>query len=628
MLLSNKLIITRISNASHVQEKEVIGVIIHYVDQSHPVKTFHKTGLAWANENDDPITASDLIHLEYSHHTEKDEGIRCIKKQLTNDTLLFWITRTFSRFYPTPKRKKWCQAFLVSVLQIGLSYYLFYMDIISDYELALDYYNAHTNTSNYNHQMLQCARDDNKTSALPHTPPRLGALCFSLSEAFSDKNYFVAMVLIIFTTILFSLLVPVICIFFFFDANNITFMKKYRKSEDPHDKTEKSISKKMLQLGISFLNFLLKILVEILWLFFHFYEKIRYEAAKNKSRRREKLIEFDRIGFMVKTIKYGIKATIQLMIVLYFLIPYYDEILDWDLQVALQNVANGLLHFITGGDHEVCLLDKVIGKLAFNVINLTVSLTLLKYLKYGMSRLEQVGNFLPLLISHLLQIVARVLVISVLFVTAEDLFGLEDKGLAIGLFFLIHFLLLLVIKLTFEVGGMPRCNIRTSLFSSVKFWLRFLINWVSSSLVYVWPTEYGSNPRNNIDEHNTAVPQIMYQILVLIEHLILVNYPLTRVATDCVYRDTYIMFSWLVPSMWLGSNLFLVLHYTSCHTWSAINGPSWGAGGEVVAVVTTHVCCSQRRLKAKFSPPFLSMETEEHFNVNSQENIQEMTNLL
>ena len=628
MLLSNKLIITRISNASHVQEKEVIGVIIHYVDQSHPVKTFHKTGLAWANENDDPITASDLIHLEYSHHTEKDEGIRCIKKQLTNDTLLFWITRTFSRFYPTPKRKKWCQAFLVSVLQIGLSYYLFYMDIISDYELALDYYNAHTNTSNYNHQMLQCARDDNKTSALPHTPPRLGALCFSLAEAFSDKNYFVAMVLIIFTTILFSLLVPVICIFFFFDANNITFMKKYRKSEDPHDKTEKSISKKMLQLGISFLNFLLKILVEILWLFFHFYEKIRYEAAKNKSRRREKLIEFDRIGFMVKTIKYGIKATIQLMIVLYFLIPYYDEILDWDLQVALQNVANGLLHFITGGNHEVCLLDKVIGKLAFNVINLTVSLTLLKYLKYGMSRLEQVGNFLPLLISHLLQIVARVLVISVLFVTAEDLFGLEDKGLAIGLFFLIHFLLLLVIKLTFEVGGMPRCNIRTSLFSSVKFWLRFLINWVSSSLVYVWPTEYGSNPRNNIDEHNTAVPQIMYQILVLIEHLILVNYPLTRVATDCVYRDTYIMFSWLVPSMWLGSNLFLVLHYTSCHTWSAINGPSWGAGGEVVAVVTTHVCCSQRRLKAKFSPPFLSMETEEHFNVNSQENIQEMTNLL
>ena len=638
MLLSNKSIITRISQASDVQEEEVIGEIIHYLDQSHQDKTFHKTGLAWANENDDPITASDLIHLEYSHHIEKDEGLRCIKKQLTNDKLLFWITRTFSRFYPTPNYKKWCQAVLVSALQIGFSYFFFIFDIVSDYQLTVDYYNAYTNTGNYSYQMLKCARVDNKIPALSDTPPgspRLGASCFSFSEAFPDKHYYVAMCLTYLSMFL-SIGVYVIGITFFFDVNNITenFMKKCRKSEDPDDVTEKSISKKMLQLRISFENFLLKILVKVFWPLFHLYRKIRYEATKNKSSRREKLIDFDGIWFMVKTIEYGIEATIQLKIVLYLLIPYYDEIHEWDLQVTLQKVANGLLHFLTAGRYEACLLDKVIGKLAFNVINQTVSLTLLKYLKYGMSPLEQVGNMLPLFISYLLQIWARVLVIRVFFVTAEDLFGLEDKGLAIGLFFLIHFLLLLVIKLTFEVGGMPRCNSRTSLFPQVKFWLRFLINWVSSSFVYVWATGYGSNPRDNIHEHNTALPQIMYQILVLVEHLVLVIYPVTLVAMDCLDRDTYVKTSWLVPVMWLGSNLCLVLHYTSCHTWSAINGPRREAGGEVVVVVaTTNVCCSQRRLKAQLRPPFLSLDRAEHYSVTPQnivikENIQEMTNLL
>ena len=135
----------------------MVGEVIHYLDKTHPDRTFHKTGLAWANENDDPISASDLIHLEYRHHTDKDQGICCIKKQLTNDTLLFWIVRTFSRFYPSVSLNKWCQAVFVSLLQLGFSYAFFIFDIVSDYQLARDYYNAYTNTSDYSYQMLQCA---------------------------------------------------------------------------------------------------------------------------------------------------------------------------------------------------------------------------------------------------------------------------------------------------------------------------------------------------------------------------------------------------------------------------------------------------------------------------------------
>ena len=78
-----------------MSEQDVVKQVIHYNQPNHFEKTFHKTALAWANENDDPISASDLLHLEYQSHPEKAEGLSCMKKQLTNDKLLYWITLAF-----------------------------------------------------------------------------------------------------------------------------------------------------------------------------------------------------------------------------------------------------------------------------------------------------------------------------------------------------------------------------------------------------------------------------------------------------------------------------------------------------------------------------------------------------
>ena len=642
MLLSNKSIIGRISCDSKVEDcaRLVIGQIIHYQDTTHHEKTFHKTSLAWANENDDPITASDLIHLEYRHHQDKEEGISCIKKQLTNDRLLFWITRTFGKFYPTVSFKKWCQAIFVSLIQLGVSYFFFIFDLVSDYQLTKDYYEAYTNTNNYSYQMLQCARVGNGSHSSGGFSA--GSSCFNFTNEIPDNHYYVAMCLTYLSMTL-SLAVYVFGILFFFDVTNITEKFRAREITPPEKRSE--VRDQMLRFRFAVENFLLKILIKLFWPCFHLYRKIRYEATKNKSSRREKLIEFDGIWFMVKTIEYGIEATIQLKIVLYLLVPYYDEIHDWNFQTTIQKVADGLLHFLTAGRFKACLLDKVIGKLAFNVLSQTASLTMLKYLKYGMSPLEHVGNMAPLFLSYLIQIWARVLVIRVFFVTAEDLFGLEDnKGLAIGLFFAIHFALLLVIKLIFELGGMPsaQCDL-DSLVRCARFWLRFLINWVSSSFVYVWSTGYGSKPRDNIHEHNTALPQSLFQLLILLEHLVLVLYPVYQVDMDCLDRDTYLKTSWLVPVMWVLSNLCLVFHYSSCHTWSSINGP---AREDQSLGCFSNICRQQYRLTMDHHPPFLHGEksgagtchnchtsntsnTSNTFNTNNvKENNHEMVNLL
>ena len=110
---------------NRMAEDEVVKQVIHFNQNDHFEKTFHKTALAWTNENDDPISASDLLHLEYQSHSSKPEGLSCMKKQLTNDKLLYWMTRTYSKFYPTPNYILWISAILMSFFQLGFSYFFY-----------------------------------------------------------------------------------------------------------------------------------------------------------------------------------------------------------------------------------------------------------------------------------------------------------------------------------------------------------------------------------------------------------------------------------------------------------------------------------------------------------------------
>ena len=119
--LSKKSLLKRISNEMNMEEDQVIRSIINYSDKDHHEETFHRTALAWANENDDPISVSDLLHLIKATHPSKEDGLRCIKQQITNDKLLFWVTRTFSRFYLNSPGKMWSKAFIISFITLGIS---------------------------------------------------------------------------------------------------------------------------------------------------------------------------------------------------------------------------------------------------------------------------------------------------------------------------------------------------------------------------------------------------------------------------------------------------------------------------------------------------------------------------
>ena len=474
-----------------ISKNEVLKDVTHFPkNRDHFERTFTKTALAWANENDDPISASDLLHLEYQCHTSKSEGLSCIKKQLTNDKLLYWITRTYSKFYPKQKCFTFLAALLASCTQLGLSYGFFVFDIHSDYQLTTEYWNAYLDVTNYRQQMLGCARQGGVGNMTEKE-----SSCFQLADRYPARTYQVAYWLT-WITMAISITVYIISIVIFFDTRNITqrFSWLYADKKDGKNAFLKSVCR-----------VLIACLVRLFWPVFHVIRRIKYEASVNRASRKEKMIEFESIWIMVKSIEHGIETTIQMLIVLYLLVPYYDQIHNWDFQMTVKKTFNGIAYFASFGHYnQACLLEKVLGKLAINIFVQSYSLTLLKYMKYGMSVFEQIANMVTLLASNFLQIVARILVLRVFFVTAEDLFRLQSKGWSIAIFFILHFTFTFIIKACFEI----KRNEFSPMLKFNRATMRFLINWISSSMLYIWSTGYSTEPRQHVHEHNTFLPQV------------------------------------------------------------------------------------------------------------------------
>ena len=101
---------------------------------------------------------------------------------------------------------------------------------------------------------------------------------------------------------LISFVVYILGITFFFDSKNLT--EKYpwiRRNRN------KGFFKRIL------LDWMLPFGIRLLWPFLHIIRRIKYEASRNKSSRRKNLIEFESIWIMVKSIEYGIEATVQVI---------------------------------------------------------------------------------------------------------------------------------------------------------------------------------------------------------------------------------------------------------------------------------------------------------------------------
>jgi len=285
------------------------------------------------------------------------------------------------------------------------------------------------------------------------------------------------------------------------------------------------------------------------------------------------MLEFESIWHLVRTIEYGVEATIQLVIIVYLLIPSYKAINIWNFQETVRKCFNGIAHFLSAGRYEACLVEKVFGKLIMSLCSQSISITILKFQKHGLGICEHLTNLLPFYVSNMLQILARIFALRILFLSSEDVYPQVNTSTAAIIFFIIHFLLVFVIKFTFEVQPSKWFKNNPPWMSILNIF-KFIVGWFSSCIIYIHVKPTTTCKFRHSDQGNTFLPQLLFQLLILCEHVIIIIPPLYIQLQTCVPEENFILFAWVIPVLWFFSVVLQFMHYNYNHIWSQTNGPT------------------------------------------------------
>ncbi len=233
----------------------------------------------------------------------------------------------------------------------------------------------------------------------------------------------------------------------------------------------------------------------------------------------------------------------------------------------------GFLFFITFSYKPADIVEKNLGKICMSMFSLVFGVSACyRTLKRGSVRMS---NSIFIILSILLQILARMYSIGLYF------FAVRQFAPLMPILLLVHFCIVMAIKLTFERARNSR---------GMLSWLVFFINVFASSLVFVRivpiekkkkdldrlaPDEYR---RRQLKQHSTFVEQALFFLLAFIENILLASTPLLMHgpsrATACVDAGTLLGHVGYIVIICVCSWICHVLYYKYMgHPWSDINGP-------------------------------------------------------
>ena len=102
--------------------------------------TFRKAPIEWVVQNQDEIGIGELLSQEKNLHENVEDGLSCLRKNLSNDEKLKSTVKQFSGLY---KKANNVIIFLglLSILPILSSIFYFFVDLFSDINLTHEYHN-------------------------------------------------------------------------------------------------------------------------------------------------------------------------------------------------------------------------------------------------------------------------------------------------------------------------------------------------------------------------------------------------------------------------------------------------------------------------------------------------------
>ena len=426
-----------------INATDLHNTILTYSVANHEDTTFRKTPLQWAVQNHDLFSLIEFLRIEKEYHDNKEDGLYCLRHQLTNDLNLNLAIGQFGVLYENEKSS--CEQRMEAlpiITPLIISFTLYCLDVNGDRTLAIEYHNY---SMNYSLPVLDNITDINQDCSSStinlHNRPITADMynsAFQLSVIFACSSVVTALFMV-----LRSRSLPSLC-------NKLWSRSKWRFA---------------LLMPLMLIPPLAPLFLFMIYLIYSY----RHSTSSKKSKERAELEKAEYLWNTVDTVEAGFEASGEILLQVWLLGPQILHITN----MGMKEFIDGIFFLEDATDTE-----KSLGKVIIAVLSIVYSVGEC----YRVQKREAVSMFFdifPVYISLLLQVIGRVIAFS-MFMSASKGSNMPETLIFLG----IHITLVFVIKLCYS----RKENVKIYKLRMYNVRMRILMDFLASAcscLVYI-----------------------------------------------------------------------------------------------------------------------------------------------
>ena len=463
-------------------------------------RLYATTALNYANKNNDARLAFELLKLEEKAHTDKLETLECLKENLHNVELSPWIVDTHDHFHPDFSE---CLAGLDVLLIILFTYMPLVYDYYSDISLIFDY----KDIANANASVIQSL-----------------LACNTSSENFQNSDYSKMNLNETFQTAM-NTSIGIISVAFVLQI--IALISFYKISDSCKDLLKlKNAYKRIAELKENGFAPLAKISDLIMKTFLKFSVFITHLVItftfKSSKDRKDDFLDLkaasDNVLDSIKIIQSGIGNSLQLILRIWLLRPFFIEIMDWNSNTTIFASFNGIANILTFDSKPACYLEKAFGKILLTLLSFSLGIAIARARKPITSMKKTPLRIVLTFCSIFSQALARIVALSSLAIMQVD-----SELFKYSFFFVLHTFVITIVIILF---GIRRKKIETRKFEDCKHlakrFIKILISALSSTIIMVHIPKQGTKVGGQL---LSFLSHTSFFVVVLIENMALALLP-------------------------------------------------------------------------------------------------------
>ena len=510
------------------------NIVTHHQNPCSPFEMYQHPLLHWATFHHHIPLMHIVVKAEYNtHEQDKENGFECFRR-LGNNPLREQAGVTYTQMFS--KSPKWGSKVIPVLFEIVFRLYLmFILDIYFDIDLAYEYSRISDYVQHIGNQSYIEFDFFDEANFIIEDVNRTGG----------SNRYFIGQYLSI------ILIAPSIVAFFVMAYANFSIADDIQRlsNQYPSCKIEKY-------------RYLIYPLKPPLFLCSHVIRAIQSKAQPYDPYIRQKYDAGRKAWELIRRVEIGVEASGQLILQLYLLSPLSSHILRVSKQRILSHIWKGIGFYVTLSTLSATFAEKMGAKFLISSLTICASITRYRLLKNSATGLCRNGHYEAIL-CYFASCVTQLLSRSI---TLLLLFTVVNISPNLILFFIVgHWALTIIIKVVLEVPPKGRYpNLKSNIRGKVSATFNIFTSSVLSTIIYVpMPKSDNYSISRDPNEVNTFLPSIVYQLLVLLEHVLLAG--VTNERTIEIYNE-YCHVFWFAPvGLWVLNLVLLTLYYKVMH---------------------------------------------------------------